>query len=163
MKEGGLWHIIFEMDLGDKTYNFYKFTLEDMMALMKKWITWCRDEPYEESKVFVSFRDLPDTMPHHADRCFQMVQFFATLPERIRPYGLMFEEPRGQSMPEECGHWAKYIRKIMDLNEWKAHLLVHVHQKFDLCEATALEVRVFNQIKKLFYFFSKIMFMFSIK
>ena len=64
-----------------------------MMALMKKWITWCHDELHEESKVFISFRDLPDVMPTHPERCFQMVQFFATLSERIRPYGLMFEEP----------------------------------------------------------------------
>jgi hypothetical protein len=26
---------------------------------------------------------------------------------------LMFEEPRGKSLPEECGTWAKYIKKII--------------------------------------------------
>ena len=140
MKEAKLWNIIFEVDLGDSTYDFDKFSMDDMCALVKKWITWCHDELYEKSKVFVSFRDLPDVMPENADRCFKMTKFLATPPERIRPFGIMFEEPRGQSLPEECGTWAKYIRKVMDMNNYKAHLLVHVHEKFGYCDATALQV-----------------------
>jgi hypothetical protein len=42
----------------------------------------------------------------------------------------MFEEPRGKSLPEECGTWAKYIKKIMDDHKWKGQLLIHVHEKF---------------------------------
>ena len=36
--------------------------------------------------------------------------------------------------------WAKYIRKIMDMNNWNAHLLVHVHEKFGYSDAAVLEV-----------------------
>ena len=140
MKEAGLMHVIFEVDLGDATYDFSKFTIDDMCALLKKWITWTHDNLYEEAKVFVNLRDPPDVMPEHADRCFHLVQFLATLPKRLRPEGMLFEEPRGKSLPEECGTWAKYMRKIMDANNWNGHLLVHVHQKFDLCEATQLQV-----------------------
>ena len=79
-------------------------------------------------------------MPQHPDRCFEVVQFLATLPERIRPFGLMFEEARGQALPEECGTWAKYIRKVMEMSNGEAHLLVHVHEKFGYCDDTALQV-----------------------
>jgi hypothetical protein len=43
-------------------------------------------------------------------------------------------------LPEECGTWAKYIRKIMDDHKWKGHLLIHVHEKFGYSDATALQV-----------------------
>ena len=140
MKEIGLWNPIFEVDLGDSTYNFDKFTMDDMCALVEKWITWAHDNLHEESKVFINFRDLPDVMPTNPERCLKLTQFIATLPERIRPFGIMFEEPRGRSLPEECGMWARYIRKVMDLNNYNAHLLVHVHEKFGYAEATALQV-----------------------
>jgi hypothetical protein len=52
----------------------------------------------------------------------------------------MFEEPRGKSLPEECGTWAKYIKKIMDEHKWKGQLLIHVHEKFGYGDATALQV-----------------------
>ena len=142
LKDAGLWNVIFEVDLGDQVYNFEEFTMEKMCALIEKWITWCHDNLHETSKVFISFRDLPDVMPHHPQRAFQVVDFLAKLPDRIRPFGMMFEEPRGKSLPEECGTWAKYIRKVMDANNWKGHLLVHVHEKYGYCDATALEVGV---------------------
>ena len=140
MKEIGLWNPILEVDLGNSTYNFDKFSMDDMCTLVEKWITWAHDNLHEESKVFINFRDLPDVMPNNPQRCLRLTQFLATLPERIRPFGIMFEEPRGQSLPEECGMWARYIRKVMDLNNYKAHLLVHVHEKFGYAEATALQV-----------------------
>ncbi len=140
MEEVGLYNIIFELDLSDIIYDFTKFTMDDMCALLQKWITWCHDRLHPEAKVFVSFRDLPDTMPTHAERVFQTVDFLAKLPLSIRPFGLMFEEPRGKSVPEECGTFAKYIRKVMDANDWKGNLLVHVHEKFGYCDATALQV-----------------------
>ena len=142
LKEGGLWHVIFEVDLGDATYDFKRFTMDDMCNLIKKWIIWAHDFLHEESKVFINLRDPPDVMPEHSHRCFQLVHFLATFPNRLRPAGMLFEEPRGKSLPEECGTWTKYIRKIMNENDWKGHLLVHVHQKFDLCEATALQVNI---------------------
>ncbi|XP_071792114.1 uncharacterized protein [Asterias amurensis] len=140
LKTVGLYCVIFELDLSDFVYDFKKFPMSKMTALLQKWITWCHDELNEKAKVFISFRDLPDTMPDHPERLFEVVEFLAKLPPRIRPFGLMFEEPRGSSLPEECGNWSHYIRKVMDANNWKANLLVHVHEKFGYCDATALEV-----------------------
>ncbi|XP_071792418.1 uncharacterized protein [Asterias amurensis] len=140
MEKVGLYNIIFELDLSDITYDFTKFTMDDMCALLLKWITWCHERLHPEAKVFISFRDLPDTMPTHSERVFQTVDFLAKLPLNLRPFGLMFEEPRGKSVPEECGTFAKYIRKVMDANDWKGNLLVHVHEKYGYCDATALQV-----------------------
>ena len=140
MKEGGLQNVIFEVDLSDNFYDFSKFSMDDMCELVKKWITWTHDELHEESKVFVNFRDIPDVMAINAERIFQLVDFLATLPERIRPVGIIYEEPKGTSLPEECGVWAKYIRRIMDVNNWNGHLLVHIHEKFGYSDTAVLEV-----------------------
>ncbi|KAJ8048155.1 hypothetical protein HOLleu_00343 [Holothuria leucospilota] len=136
----GLYNVIFEVDLGDGVYDFKKFTMKNMCALLNKWNNWCFENLSPKAKVMFSFRDLPDTMPEHADRAFKVVSFLASLPANRRPFGIMFEEPRGKSLPEECGMWARYIRKVMDHNKWKGHLLVHVHEKFGYCDATALQV-----------------------
>ena len=132
--------MIFEIDLGDIVYNFRKFSIDDMCALLSKWNDWCFENLSPKAKVMFSFRDLPDVMPEHSDRVFQVTSFLASLPPKRRPFGIMFEEPRGKSLPEECGMWARYIRKVMDENNWKGHLLVHVHEKFGYCDATALHV-----------------------
>jgi hypothetical protein len=92
-------------------------------------------------QIFVSIRDLPDVMPYHPERLFGLVEFLAKLPNDIRPYGMMFEEPRGKTLPEEAGQWSKYIRRTMKDNYWcDGHLLFHVHEKFGYCDATALQV-----------------------
>ncbi|CAG2220393.1 unnamed protein product [Mytilus edulis] len=136
MKEAGLYNVIFEIDLGDSTYDFDRFTTKEMCALLKKWVDWVFKNLSTEAKVFVSFRDLPDAMPTDSERVFEVTDFLCKLPL----FGLMFEEPRGQSLPEECGAWAKHIRKVMNANNFKGHLLVHVHEKFGYCDAVALQV-----------------------
>ena len=136
----GLYNVIFEVDLGDATYDFDKFSTKQMCELITKWIKWCHDNLNKDAKIFVSFRDLPDAMPTDAERVFEVTDYLCKLPEELRLFGFMFEEPRGKSVPEECGMWAKFIRKIMDDNNWKGHLLVHVHEKFGYCDATALQV-----------------------
>ena len=140
MKGAGLYNVIFELDLGDGVYDFQKFPMEKMFALLKKWIDWCHENLHPEARVMVSFRDLPDVMPYFPQRALDTVAYLAKLPPNRRPFGMMFEEPRGKSLPEECGCWAKYIRQVMDNSKWQGHLLVHVHEKFGYCDATALQV-----------------------
>ncbi|KAH3807641.1 hypothetical protein DPMN_135989 [Dreissena polymorpha] len=74
-------------------------------------------------------------MPTKFKRVFHVVDFLARL---NLLFGICFEEPRGISLTEECSTWAKFIRKVMDSANWKGHLLVHVHEKFGLMDATAL-------------------------
>ncbi|XP_072177566.1 uncharacterized protein [Diadema setosum] len=140
LKPAGLYSVIFEVDLGDTVYDFTKFSIDDMCQLLSKWNDWCFDNLSPKAKVMFSFRDLPDVMPEDSDRVFKVTNFLARLPPNRRPFGMMFEEPRGKSVPEECGMWARYIRMVMDANDWKGHLLAHVHEKFGLCDMTALQV-----------------------
>ena len=140
MKEFGLKNVILETDISDSCFDFSKFPMQEYFDLVKKWIIWAHDNLHEYAKVFINIRDLKDTMPTHTERCFQYVEFLANLPEQLRPIGIMFEEPGGGVLPEECGNWARYIRRAMDMNKWSGHLLVHVHEKFGLAESTALHV-----------------------
>ena len=142
MKEVGLYNVIFELDLGDSTYDFEKFTVDKCCLLLQKWFYWVYNNLNKNAKIFISFRDLPDAMPTDSERVFQVVDFLCKLQDKIGLFGLMFEEPRGKSLPEECGTWAKYIKNIMDDHKWKGQLLVHVHEKFGYGEATALQVLV---------------------
>ena len=152
LQEVGLYNVVFEIDLGDSVYDFSKFSIDEMCQLVLKLVKYCHDNLNENAKVLFNFRDLPDVMPNHSDRLFRVVDFMAKLPPRLKLFGVVFEEPRGKSMPEECATWAKYIRKVMDINNWKGHLLVHVHEKFGYCDVTALEVRNWFKNKQVGFF-----------
>ena len=145
MKQFGLRNVILETDISDKCVNFQKFPLKKFFKLVKKWVVWAHENLDENAKVFINIRDLKDTMPTQSVRCFQFIDFLAKLPHNIRPFGVMFEEPGGGVLPEEVGNWARVIRKVMNANKWEAHLLVHVHEKFGLADATALQVRQSSQ------------------
>ena len=140
MKEFGLRNVILETDISDGCFDFSKFSLTKYFKLVKKWIIWAHENLDENAKVFINVRDLKDTMPTLSWRCFQYVDFLAQLPPRIRPIGVMFEEPGGGVLPQEVGNWTWSIRKVMDANKWRAHILVHVHEKFGFAESTALHV-----------------------
>ena len=79
-------------------------------------------------------------MPTQSVRCFQFIDFLAKLTPKIRPTGIMFEEPTGKVLPEEVGNWTKIIRKVMNADKWDALLLAHVHERFGLADSTALHV-----------------------
>ncbi len=51
MKEAGLFNCIFEIDLGNSTYDFKKFSLNDLFARVKDLITWCHDNLHENARV----------------------------------------------------------------------------------------------------------------
>jgi len=139
LKKFGLYNVIFEVDLGDFIYDFEKFPMSEMCKLIKKWIVWAHENLNKDAKVCVSFRDLPDVLDDTAERAFALIDFLAQLPEDIRPFGLCYEEPTGDRVPEECLLWSKYIRQMMNEHNWNAHLLVHIHQKYGLQDATNLK------------------------
>ena len=140
MKETGLWNAILEVDLGDGVYDFSKFPMKDLCALVKKWIVWVYKNLNQDAKVLINLRDMTDVMPKKPIRAFQLVKFLAEMPEKVRPFGLIFEEAKGTCLPEECGSWAKYIRKVMDAHSWNGKLLVHIHEKYGYADSSQLEV-----------------------
>ncbi|XP_022111955.1 uncharacterized protein LOC110991097 [Acanthaster planci] len=113
--------------------------MKDLCALVEKWILWVYDNLNRDAKVLVNLRDLTDIMHTVPVPAFQMVKFLAKMPEDVRPFGLLFEEAKGTCMPEECGSWAKYIRKIMDAHNWDGKLLVHIHEKYGYADTSQLE------------------------
>ena len=90
--------------------------------------------------MLINLRDLSDVIAQKPTRVFQMVGYLAKMPEDRRPFGLLFEEARGTCLPEECGNWAKFIRRIMDAHDWKGKLLVHVHEKYGYADSAQLKV-----------------------
>jgi hypothetical protein len=60
MKEVGLYNVIFEIDLGDSTYDFEMFTVEKYCLLLQKWFDWVYNNLNRNAKIFINFRDLPD-------------------------------------------------------------------------------------------------------
>lgn len=140
MKEAGLRNVLFEIDLADSSYDFSgQFSYDDMCALMRKWVEWCHVHLHPDSKVLINIRDIEAVMPNHSERVFQLVRDMAQLPEATRPFGMVFEEP-GCSFPEECGSWARAIRRVMNENNWRGRLLVHVHEKWGYCDATNMQL-----------------------
>jgi len=141
LKKYGIYNCIFEVDLGDAIYDFDKFPMSELIALVKKWILWCYENLNPKARVLVSYRDPPDVFgTENTKRCFQLAEALASMPEDVRPFGIAFEEPRGSCTPEETALWSKYLRAVMDKHEWKGKLLAHVHQKFGLCDATNLKL-----------------------
>ena len=103
-KKFGIKNVIIETDISGGHIDLDKFPLEEYFALVKKWLTWVHDEIDENSKVFVNLRDLKDIMPTEPERCYRYVDFLSKLEPRIRPFGLMIEDPAGTVLPEECGN-----------------------------------------------------------
>ncbi|VDI63154.1 Hypothetical predicted protein [Mytilus galloprovincialis] len=113
--------------------------IEKMAQLIKKWLVWIHENLHKQAKVFVNFRDLPEVMPFNSERIFYIIDYLARLPSHLKLFGLLFEEPKGTSLPDEFGLMTKYIRKKMNANNWNGHLLIHVHEKFGFSDYTALE------------------------
>jgi hypothetical protein len=83
-------------------------------------------------------------------RTLDLVKQIAKLPKKIRPNGIIFEEPLGEYFGDEVANWTSAIRKIMDDNDWKSKfqrddkdidgmLLYHVHEQYGLANATVLD------------------------
>ena len=143
LEKYGIQNAIIEIDLNDGVYNFHpdNFPTEGFCRLLETRIKWCHEHLHPESKVFCNIRDLSEIMPKAPERVFEVVGFLAKLPAKIRPLGMMFEEPTGKTQPEECGAWSRFIRRVMDGNKWKGHLLVHIHERYGFSEASVMQVR----------------------
>ena len=137
----GLYNTFFEVDLADENVAWgTKFTVQDMCKLIEKWINWVYDNINKKARILINFRDLPAVMEEDPEHLLSVVQFLSTMPEDKRMFALAFEDPMGESMPEELEAWTAAVRKVMDGCRWKSgRLLCHVHQKWDLQTAATLD------------------------
>jgi len=140
MKSLGLINPIIEID----TLRFRtQMNIDQWCKLLKKRIEWVKEHLTKDGhdpKIFVNYRDFSDAMYHNVEPYLKLTTFLGSLPENLRPFGLMFEEPRGTYMPIEVGKWCKAVRTMMDLAGWEeGHLFAHVHEKWGLAVAAQLE------------------------
>ena len=146
MRSLGIRHVIIEFDLVYKGIDYTKFTVDDICALAKKRMEWCRSEEglHKDSKVLFNIRDFSDAMRLEPERVLKVVNYLSSLHEDERPFAIIYEES-GKNLPEEVGVWTAAIRKEMDDCGWtenakkKGHLLVHVHQQWGLADMTQME------------------------
>lgn len=133
MQKYNIQNPIIELNLS----NFQPQTLYD---LLQNRIDFAYKNLSTDAKIFVNIRDLTHRMITSPDRVFDTVKFLGTMPVGKRPFGIMFEEPTGEYLPEQLGAWAKGVRQLMNECNWdSAHMLVHVHKKWELAEAVQLE------------------------
>ena len=135
MKILGLINPIIEID----TLRHAKhFTVEGWMTVLKDRFQWIKTNLSPDAKILINFRDFSDAMFTDITPNMQLVHFLGTMPEESRPWGLMFEEPTGNYLPEEIGKWCGGT--LRQNNIWA---------KASVCSKMAFFKRVWHKIKML--------------
>ena len=139
-KELGINNTIIEVDLLYPRNNYTKFTIEKICELFYERFKWIRKHVFQDSRIFINLRDLPDAITQKPSRVFKLVNYVSSLNTKDRPFGIVFEDPKGNSLPGEIGVWTAAIRKEMDrcgFSEGK--LLIHIHQRWGFQDLAQLE------------------------
>lgn len=135
-------NLIFEFDiLPEKLFENPAATKEMVAEMMTTKIKAVQTFS-PSAKIFFNYRDaliaFNDVVGR--ERMIYYTKYLAQLPQDLRPYGIIFEEPTGTNLPWTYTILCKVLRKTMDDNGWTgAHLLVHVHNNYGLTEACVLE------------------------
>ena len=131
---------IFEIDLADSSVDYKKFTMEKLCDVLLQRMDWTFKNLSREAKIYVNFRDFPAAMEEALERVFSVLSFLAKQSQDIHKHiRIMYEKPTGNYLPKEMGQWTNSMRKVMDKYQWKGHLLIHVHKKWDNAETVQLK------------------------
>lgn len=139
-KKYGLYNTIFEVDLADSNRNWYgKCSATDIFNLIRNRMDFVVCTNFN-ARIMLNLRDFPKAMSECPERVLSLIENLAMMPTERRMFGIIFEDAFGESMPQEMAVWTKAIRDLMDECDWKnAHLLNHVHEKWELQTAATLE------------------------
>ena len=109
MKILGLINPIIEIDTHrhSKTMNS-----EQWCELLEKRIQWIQEHLSPKAKVLINFRDFSDAMFSDMTPVLKIAYFLGSMPNDSKPFGIMFEEPTGNYLPEEIGKWCGGISNI---------------------------------------------------
>ena len=135
MKKNKLYQLqntVFEADFGNEDDVKWgeTWTVDDMCKLIEKRIRWAKDNIYKNGRNFLNIRDLSTVMQSDPERMIRIIKHVATMPKEYRLYGMIFEEPGGECMPEDISSYCKVVRKTMDHFGWEdGKLLCHIHAK----------------------------------
>ena len=102
-KQYGLRHTVFEADFAntDDVKWGETWTVDDMCKLIEKRIRWAKDNLCFEGRNFLNMRDIARVMRNSPLRMFKIIKYLAEMPKEYRLYGMIFEEPVGDCMPEQ--------------------------------------------------------------
>ena len=145
MKKNKLYRLqntVFEADFGseDDVKWGETWTVDDMCQLIEKRARWVKDNISQKGKNLLNMRDFPRVMATNPMRMLKIVKFCAKMPKKYRFYGMLFEEPIGDCMPEEVGAWCRAVRETMDHYGWKDGVLLnHVHAKMGYKDSITME------------------------
>ena len=106
MKKNKLYQLentVFEADFGndDDVKWGETWTVDDMCKLIEKRIKWAKDNVCKNGRNFLNMRDISAVMRYHPRRMFEIIKYMAKMPKEYRLFGMIFEEPNGDCMPEE--------------------------------------------------------------
>lgn len=139
-KEFGIYNTVLEIDLADANHTWGTgWTIEECCALLEERMDFVYNEINKEAKIFVNIRDVAVVMAKAPKRCLTIVEHLAKMPKDRRPFGIVFEDPFGDSMYQMAGAWCKAIRTVMSANGWNGHLLNHIHERWEMQTAATLE------------------------
>jgi len=133
----GIPNPIIEIDLAYFDFNYEKFTLQKICAMIDKRIEWIRKEISKDSKIYINFRDFSDGMAQAPERVLGVAKHVSSYRPKIT--GFLYEE-FGANFPEEMGIHTRIIRNIMNQCGYEdGHLLIHIHHQWGLSDASVLE------------------------
>ena len=135
-REYGLLHTFFEHNFADDNIKWNtEWTIEDECSLLENRIKWVTDEINKPlgkpGRHFLNIRDFPTVMSKHPDRMLNIIKYLAQMPDEYRLFGICYEDPLGESLPQQLSKWTKMIRDEMNKNGWQnGKLLNHIHAKW---------------------------------
>ena len=102
-KQYKLKNTVFEADFGntDDVKWGETWTVDDMCKLIEKRIRWVKDNISKNGRNFLNMRDLSRVMKTDPQRMFEIIKYMAEMPKEYRLFGMIFEEPGGECMPEQ--------------------------------------------------------------
>jgi Ca2+-binding EF-hand superfamily protein len=140
MKELGIRNPIIEADLAYPSIDYKIFNVEKITKLFSQRMEWVRENLSRDAKIFINLRDIADAIINEPERVFKVVKYLSSLPANQRPFGLIFEEPTGNYLPDHLAAWTAAVRGEMDECGFQdGHLLVHIHEKWGLAQVSQLE------------------------
>jgi Ca2+-binding EF-hand superfamily protein len=140
MKELGIRNPIIEADLAYPRIDYKIFNVEKITKLFSQRMEWVRENLSRDAKIFINLRDIADAIINEPERVFKVVKYLSSLPANQRPFGLIFEEPTGNYLPDHLAAWTAAVRREMDECGFQdGHLLVHIHEKWGLAQVSQLE------------------------
>lgn len=136
MQKYGIPNPILQVDLS----CIHRDDVIDLQLLLEERIDYTYENLSVDAKILVNIRDIAPAMVKSPTTVFDLVKFLGAMPAGKRPFGIMFEEPTGDYYPDQLGAWTKSVRRLMNECNWQsAHLLVHIHKKWEYAEVTQLE------------------------